>query len=323
MSEELAGLFLHEEHRQEDGNGGEGAGEHGPPHLARSADGSRAGIFASGPPRVDVFEHHNRVVDEHPDREGHPRQADHVECAAGQAEDQECADDADRNGQRHDQGRTHVAEKEEQRGNRQQTPEDDVAADQADGRIDVGGFVVDQRQTEPLATQDRAIDVVGYLPELGHRVEHVGPRFPGHADGDVAGAEAADHAIGLAGAELHTGHVPHIHRLAVATGDDHALHLLGRAKLAERADDIASLAFPEVASRGVGILVGQGRPQIIDRELAGGEQLRIDDHLELVGSAADKIGIRHAVDALQPAFNVVLRHPSHRFDIDGGRGEGL
>ena len=71
------------------------------------------------------------------------------------------------------------------------------------------------------------------------------------------------------------------------------------------------------------ILVDEGHPQILDGEVAGGEQLRVDDHLKLVLPPAHEVGRRHAVDALEAALDVVFRHPADRFDVDGRRRKAL
>ena len=141
----------------------------------------------------------------------------------------------------------------------------------------------------------------------------------GDADGDVASAEAADDAVGLAGSQLGAGHVADIHRPAFAAVDDYGLHLLGRAKLAERPHDIPPLSFPEITARGVFILAGERSAKVVDRQLAGGELLRVDDHLELIIAAANQVGARHPLDPLQPAFDLVFRHPPHRLDVDRWR----
>jgi hypothetical protein len=107
----------------------------------------------------------------------------------------------------------------------------------------------------------------------------------------------------------------------VAPRDDHPLDLLGRAELAERPHDIPPLPLPDVAPGGVLILVGQGRPQVVDREPAGGQPLGIDDHLQLVLPPADEVGPRDAVDPLEPGFDLVFGKPLDSLDIDDRRHE--
>ena len=113
-------------------------------------------------------------------------------------------------------------------------------------------------------------------------------------------------------------HVADVDRLAVAPGDDHPLHLLGRAKLPQRADDIPPLSLPDIAPGCVLILVGQGQPEVFDRELPGGQQLRIDDHLQFVLAATDEVGPGHAVHPFEPGLDLVLRQPLDRLDVDRG-----
>ena len=78
-------------------------------------------------------------------------------------------------------------------------------------------------------------------------------------DGDAVAAEAADEAVGLLVAQLGAADVADIDRHAVAAGEDGVFDLLGRAELAERADDVAPLAFPEVAAGGVFVLAAEGQ----------------------------------------------------------------
>ena len=320
VAEELAHLPLHEEHRQEHGDVGERACQDRPPHLLGALDGRVLRRLAGAPVDEDVFEHDHRVVDQHAHGEGDAREADHVERAVEGGEGEEGAHHAHRDRHRHDQRGADVSQEEEQRAEREQAAHEDVVFHESDGGVDVVGLVVDERERESLGLE-LLVDPARRVAEPLHHVEHVGPRLAGDADGDVAGPEPPDDAVGLLGAEAGLGHVADVDGLAVAARDDHALDLLRRAELTERADHIPPLALPEVAARGVLILVGEGEPEVFDREVAGGEQLRIDDHLELVLAAAHEVGARDAVHPLEPALDVVLGHAADRLDVDGGRGE--
>jgi hypothetical protein len=218
-------------------------------------------------------------------------------------EHKEGAHHADRDRHCCHHGRSHAPEEEQQHTDREQAANHNVAADEPERGVDIVGLVVDLGEGKPHFAEHPEVDVAGDLAEFGHRLEDVGVLVAGDTDGDVASTEAADDAVGLAGSQLGAGHVADIHRPAFAAIDDHGLHLLGRAKLAERPHDIPPLSFPEITARGVFVLAGKRSAKVVDRQLAGGKLLRVDDHLKLIVSAANQVGARHSLDPLQPALD--------------------
>ena len=263
----------------------------------------------------------HRIIDEHSHGEGHPSQADHVERPAEEREHEEGPHHTHGDRQGHDERALDVPQKHQEREDRERAAHEDVVADEPDRRVDVAGFVVHKRELQPHGPQP-AIDVGHHDAELTHELEHVGPGLTGDLDGEVPRAEPLHDAIGLLGAQPHTGHVADIDRLAVPPRDDGPLDLLQRAKLPQRANDIPPLALPDITAGSVLILVGQGRPQVLDREVASREPLRIDDHLELVGSPPHHVGRRDAGHPLEPALDLVFCHPLERLDVDSRRHKG-
>ena len=174
----------------------------------------------------DVLQDHHRIVDQHADSEGHAGEADHVERPAKERECEEGSDNADRNGNGGHQGAPQAPQKQQQHADRQHATDHNVAADEADRRVDVVGLVIDLRQRQPAFSKHALIDVAGHLPQFGHRLKHVGVLVAGDTDGDVARSEAADDAVGLAGAQAGIGDVPDIDRPTFSTSDDHRLNLL-------------------------------------------------------------------------------------------------
>ena len=207
-------------------------------------------------------------------------------------------------------------QEQHQHGHRQRAADEDVVLHQVDGRVDVLGFVVDLRELQ-------AARIEHFLVELGHRclqavhhVEHVGVGLARGVDGDARFAEAADEAVGLLVAEAHLGHVADEDRRAVADRQQLVLDLLRRAELAQRAHDPAALAFPEVAGRRVLVLAAEHVADVGEREPAGGQLLRIDDHLQLVFQAAERGRLRHAGHALEAGFDLVLGEAAQLRDVE-------
>ena len=128
----MAGLFFHEKHRQKHRDGGQCAGQHGPPDLAGSLNGSSLAVYSSPPVGVDVFQHNDGVVDQHADGKGHARQADDVEGPAEDREQQEGADDADGNRHGNNQCRTDRPQEQQQRHDGEQAANDNVVLHQPD-----------------------------------------------------------------------------------------------------------------------------------------------------------------------------------------------
>ena len=322
VAEQLPCLALDEQDRQEHGDVCERAGEDRSPDLLSAFDGGLLRLLAGTPVHENILENDHRVVDQHADRERDAGEADYVERAVEGGEGQERAHHAHRDRHRHDQRGADVSQEEQERAEGEQASDHDAVVDEADGGIDVGGLVVCQRQAQPPRFEV-GVDPLSHGSQSPHHVEDVGARLAGYADGDVVGSESPDDPFRLLGAEPSFGNVANVDGLAVTAGDDDPLDLLGRTELAECADHVTAFSLPQVAPGGVLILVHEGQPQVFDGERPGGEQLWIDDHLQFVLSAAHQVGARHAVDSLQAAFDIVLRHPANSLDVDvGGREVG-
>ena len=128
--EEHAGAALHEGERQEDDDERERGGEHGQrDFLGRVTRGARAGPLFLLHRAVDVFEHHDGVVDDDADGEDEAEHGGVVERVVHRAHQREGRDDGSRNGHARDDRPAPVVQEEEHGGRDEQCAEQQVKAD--------------------------------------------------------------------------------------------------------------------------------------------------------------------------------------------------
>src|SRR5262245_25044076 len=241
-------------------------------------------------PAKDVFEHHDGVIDEHADGKGETAERRDIERTAQQGHDDEGPDGADQDVHEDDDRGPGAAQKDEQRQKRKQAAPEQVVADEADGRIDVIAFVVDLDELESLRAQQIVVERVARDVQTPFDFQHVRADFAHGINRDAVAAEAADESVGFLVAEQRVADVADVDGNPVFAGEKRILDLLGRAELAERADDVAAFAFPIVASGRIFVLGAKGGANIGDGEAAGGQLLRIDDDLQLFFAAAEHVG---------------------------------
>ena len=118
--------------------------------------------------RVDVLDHHDRVVDYEADRRGHPAQSHEVEGQADDVHGEKRRQDRDGDDEDGDEGRAPVAQESPEDGDRQQESDQDRVANRRHGGLD----------QERLVVEGGDLDVSGKLPLRGGelRLDLVGDR---------------------------------------------------------------------------------------------------------------------------------------------------
>ena len=228
---------VHEEHREEHHDGGDGRHQDRHRHLLRGQQHGLLAFLPGGQVAVDVLQLDDGVVDQPPDAQGQAAQGEDVQRLVGEEEQHEGRDDGERNGDADDGGGAQV----------HQEDQDDQDGEQAA----LHGLVLQRRHRRAdvlrLVERDVELHVAGHAAQLGDggadRVDDgdgVGPRLLEHAQVDAALAVDA-HDLGLVrGQILDLGHVGDAH---------HALALAGRGR--GRAHDHAAQG-PHVGHLGVG-----------------------------------------------------------------------
>ena len=102
-----------------------------------------------------------------------------------------------------------------------------------------------------------------------------------------------------------------------------SFNLLGRAELAQRANDPTALAFPEIAGGSVGILAAQDVADLRERNAPSGQFFRIYDNLQFVFEATHHVRLGDAADALQSSFDLIFRKTAEFGHVEVGRRQQL
>ena len=154
------------EHRQEDGDRGQGGRHQSGPHPAGALQRrlSLADVTPLMAP-VDALQHHDGGVEHHADRKRNARQGDDIEGPPHHLEQAEGEHDADGNGDRDHQGRLELAQKDPEDGAGEQHPEPQVGGHHAHRPVDVEGSVkrllhvqADRLQHLPVELPDLGLD---------------------------------------------------------------------------------------------------------------------------------------------------------------------
>ena len=161
IGKQLTLHIVEQQHRQEDGDRGEGGGDQRRPHLTGAFE--RRLCLAQIPPLVapvDTLQHHDGGIEHHADGKGDTRQRDDVEGAIHHLEQAEGEHDADGDGEGNHQGRLELAQEEPEDGAREQHPEPQVGSDHADGAIDVEGGIERLLHVQPDRLQHLPVELV-------------------------------------------------------------------------------------------------------------------------------------------------------------------
>ena len=161
IGKQLTLHIVEQQHRQEDGDRGEGGGDQRRPHLTGTFE--RRLRLAQIPPLVapvDALQHHDGGIEHHTDGKGDACQRDDIEGAIHHLEQAEGEHDADGDGEGNHQGRLELAQKEPEDGTGEQHPEPQVGGDHADGAIDVEGGIERLLHVQPDRLQHLAVELV-------------------------------------------------------------------------------------------------------------------------------------------------------------------
>ena len=171
VSEQGSFEAAEKEQRREDGKGGEGGCRGGQRDLF-GADGCRFGNGPSVAVTVDVFEHHDGVVDEQADAECESAQRNDVQVHIEQVHHKEGDADGDRNRYADGERQARIAKEQEKDHERQHRPDGQGLKQVFDEQIDEGGRFGEHLD---LNSGKRGADVV----EHGHHI-------PNHSHGVAA-----------------------------------------------------------------------------------------------------------------------------------------
>jgi hypothetical protein len=206
VAEELARLLLDGQHGDEHRRGGERRGEDRAPDLPAAPVRRVARAVPPLDPPVDVLEHDDRVVDDHPDREREPRERDDIERAPQRPEDHERGDDRDGNTGRDDDRGPAVPQEQQQDENGQTAADEQVRRHEIARGEDVVRLVVDDLQldvaalVEAVQARDLGLQPLDHVDDV-----RAGPAQDAERDRRLAVLAEDEGALGVGIADL--GHV--------------------------------------------------------------------------------------------------------------------
>ena len=317
VSKELSGLFLDEHDGHEDGDGREGAGQHRAPDFGGAVIGGLPQRFARLPVTIDVFQDDDGIVDQHPPRQRHAGETDHVHVPVQHPQGDESAHDADGNGQPDHEGRARRAQEQEENRHGEDAADDQVLLHQVDGTVDVVRFVVDLKQLEAPAVEDFVVQFPDGFPEVLHRVQGIGPGLADGVDGNGIAPHFPDDVLRLLIRDADGRHVPHVHRCAVPPGDNDVPHVFGALVFAGGPDDVRSFAFIEIPRAVIAVFLIQRLRQFQHRQGTDGQFQGVHEHAQLPFAAPVHVRRGHARNALEPRLDHVFRKIPQGVDFDG------
>ncbi len=322
IGKQLSLHVIEQQHRQEDGDRGQGGGHQRGPHPAGAFQ--RRLRLAQIPPLVapvDALQHHDGGIEHHAHRKGDPCQRDDVEGSPQYLEQAEGKHDADGNGDRDHQGRLELAQKDPEDGAGEQHTEPQVGGHHAHRPVDVEGGVERLLHVQPDRLQHLAVELAHLELDCLQRRQGVGTALLEDLgrDGGVAVLDA-QYRVLLPG-HPYFRHIPQVDGQAVAP----VHHLVPQGRHVVAAGK-AQLVLPAADVEGAGgdIPAGAGPAgQYRDLHPQLGGAVRVETDLDLALVDPLDIDRRHPGDALQLRLDPRLDQRLVIVDLPLGTGQLL
>ena len=283
---------------------------------------------------VDVLDDHDRVVDEHPERDDEAEQDDEVQRLPHRREDQEAQKHRERNRDPDERRRPHPEEEEQHRDDEDQ-PGDDVVLEVLDEGLDVFGLVAGVGHLGPV----RKRKLGDGLAHRGDGLDDVLAGALGDAQADDVevlrrgvldvlpvldlGLENRQPGVRVAVLEPHPrlGDVADVDRLPARRVEHEALDLLGAVELAVDADEIVQPVYIDRAAGDVRVLALDRGDEVVEREVVALERGKVHIYLHLAREPADEVHVEHAGGRLDLVLQVLgdvaeLRERVARGEVD-------
>ena len=315
----------------------QGGGKHGAADFSGASDGGRDHIVAFFAASENALQHHDGIIDQHPNTEREPAQGHDIEGHAKNVHRREGRHDRNGDGQAHDCGMRWVAEKNVQDQNRQPTAQQRGLLDLVHRRFDERGLIGQQFHGHAFGQckgdKTRHLLHLYELPHLLAPVTGIGPvdfaaselgdvrQLLGRAKEAVAHALRCRHDIGvrlLKNLDLHAFraidpgddlplfvraiHLPHVFHAnfhAPAAAHHQIGDLVNGAKFIQGPHEVLRLAVQQTAAREVDVFLLQPPVDGVDVQ-AHHRQLPLADlDANFLFQPAFDAGRGHALEGLQ------------------------
>ena len=326
VAEELSCLLLNQQDGGEDHHRGEGGSEH------RTADFEDA--ISRGDPwflsllemAEDVFDHHDRVVHDHADREGKPGERDDIDRPTEHHQDAEGRDGGNRNGDRDDAHGAQTAKEEEQGDGGEDASQNQIRAHQFEGILHVGGGVVglDEFQGTIHSKLPGFLIQQGsrfvQLGDLGlkhlHRLQQIRPSLELKIEEGTALTTRAHPGGRFLPVVADLRHITEVDRASLVAEDDHLSSRLRSIKTSGGSDSEVPLSLFYLATGEVGVRRGDAFPEAGKGDPALGQSRGVDDDLQLGCGGSTHSHLADARDALEAGFHTPIHEVIEQAGIE-------
>ena len=306
-TEELADDAGEEDHRREDRDERQRRGDDGEDHFAAAVDGrgDRLGIdfFAVA---EDVLQHHDGVVDHHPDQQQQRQHGERVERVAEEVDDADGAHQRDGNGQRDDQRGAQRAQEEPHHQGSEQRALDQVLLQRSDDFLDEDGIVGDDGDAH-ARRQLRSDLVLHPFQDSLDDGDGVGVGNLDDAQADGRFAIEAGELAKVGEPILDLRHVGQLDGVTALVAEDHAGEVVDAVELQVQLDErFGGLADDEAAGE-LDMLLGEGLVDVLRCDAVRRHACRQEIHADGAVAPPAQANLADAVDGLQPLLDGIER----------------
>ncbi len=262
------------------------------------------------------LDHHHRTVDD--DAEVDRAQRDQVGADTARVHHDEGEQQRQRNHRRHRERRVPVAQEQHQDRDHQRRADREILGDGVDSVFDeVGAIVVRhdadagrQARGHPSDLHFEVLDNLGCVLPLGHLHDRLHDFFA-LVERNDAGARAS--------ADFNPCEIADLDRAAVARRHHHARNVLDVREQADAADHQRLVAALQKAAAGIGAVVRQRLPELVDGDCVFAQQKRIDPDLVFLDEAAKAHHVGDAGRAAQRGLQRPVLQRAHFGERHVGR----
>lgn len=304
VAEQLAGHALHEHQRKEYRDRRQRRRGHGHADLGGAAHGCFEDRRAFLAQACDVFEHDNRVVNDHAGRKRQTAERHHVQGQVQLAHEEERGDQRNRQRQGDDERAPGVAEEKEDDQDREHAAEQRIELDLVERVLDEDRLVLDRAQL--CAGRQRILQLVELRLHRRRDVHGVAVAFLVDRQLDRLAPVDAHDAFALLEPLAHFGDVLQLHRHTAVDLDQQLAHFVERLELVDRAHEETLAAFLDAAAGGIHVFVLQARNDVVDVDTEPREFLLVDRDVDLVLEAATDLDCGDTRDRFDALLQIVV-----------------
>ena len=268
---------------------------------------------------VDVFQHHDAVVQRHADGKGDPGQRDHIDGAPADEQAQEGREGADGNAQGADEGGGWRPEEQVQHEGGEQGAEDQIIAHVAHGVGDVLDVIEVVLHAHTPLLQQSVVQFPDLVYDPVPDFHHVGADLPAYPQAHGLYPMRVEVGVNLERGQFDIAQVAQTHERAVTAGDHHVFHVRGGLKAPNGPEQVTALAAIKIAAGHIPVAGADGVAHLGQRDPAFDQLYRVHVYLDLPLRPAVHGDFRDAPDPLKLHAHVIFQEIAHFHHVDALR----